>query len=307
MTQPSQHCPVRIQIGCQGWRYEDWRKSPSLIVPAAHELALVEASIGSLWQGPFYSSDLSPEAELSAYAQTFSLVEVDATFYAVPPREIVIRWRDATPDQFRFTLKLPRQLTHDYRLRKGRAILAKFCERAAELGPKLAAVLIQLPPSFSPTEWVYLTRFLRYLPAEIRFFIEFRDSAWLSAQYLEPLKAEFAVAPVLSETPWVDQEVAYPWVYDWPLGPVYVRVMGPKQGGLTQFTHLQISQTQKLESLVQKISNLASLGRELYVLVDNHFQGFSPGTASLLKALLQLECQPYPVSRASAQLSLPLG
>ncbi|MBD2101569.1 DUF72 domain-containing protein [Leptolyngbya sp. FACHB-261] len=296
---------IQIYVGCQGWRYADWRKSPSPDALVEADLAVYQPEIGKLWQGPFYSNSLLSDQELSTYAQTFSIVEVDSTFYGIPPQETVIRWREETPASFRFTLKLPRKLTHEYRLRQGRGTLAEFCQRAYDLGPKLAGVLIQLPPSFGLSELDCLSRFLTHLPTDICFFIEFRDPAWFSPEIQERL-SQFPVSSVLSETPWIAQDLAYASINAQAEGPVYIRVMGPKEGELSQFTHLQVNQMQKLQHLVSKINAITAQNRQVYVLVDNHFQGFSPGTASLLKAMLQLPLQPYPAERGVVQLHLPL-
>ncbi|WP_287127548.1 DUF72 domain-containing protein [Candidatus Cyanaurora vandensis] len=273
-----------IRVGCQGWRYPDWRK------PGVQ---------------PFYPAHLPPAQELTAYSQTFNLVEVDSTFYAIPSAAVVEQWRDQTTPDFRFTLKLPRALTHEARLRRGRETLLTFCERAQLLGPRLAAILIQLPPSFGIAETPVLSRFLPHLP-DLPFAIEFRDPQWLNPQTQE-LLARYNVAWTLGETPWLSTDLSTPWleqVKDW----VYVRIMGQKEGGLTQFTHLQIDRDQALTTWAGSLQRLAERGVRAWVLVDNHFQGFSPGTATLLKHKLKLPEYPFPSAQPPPieQLTLPL-
>jgi uncharacterized protein YecE (DUF72 family) len=269
---------ISIYIGCQGWRYADWR---------------LQAEEAGPLSAPFYAPNTRADQELSHYSQTFDLVEVDSTFYATPPESTVKRWAEQTPDSFRFTLKLPRTLTHEDRLRRGRKTLQDFCERARVLGPKLAAVLIQLPPSFSPREFPILERFLPHLPQDLPFAIEFRDKAWLNEQTLALLRAH-QVALTLGETPWISTEVSLAWVHKLPTNWLYIRIMGLKEGGLERFTHLQVDRDRELSVWATTLKDLAAEGNRVYVLTDNHFQGFSPGSATLLKEKLGQTIRPFP-------------
>jgi len=84
---------------------------------------------------------------LQRYAQVFDAVEINATFYRTPRTATFQRWAESVPDDFRFSLKLPRTLTHYARLREPEAGLDAFFACAAPLGQKLGAVLAQLPPT----------------------------------------------------------------------------------------------------------------------------------------------------------------
>ena len=64
------------------------------------------------WVGPFYRATLKPAQFLETYANTFRTVEIDSTFYRIPPRSMVNGWRDRTPDGFVFAAKIPRVITH---------------------------------------------------------------------------------------------------------------------------------------------------------------------------------------------------
>jgi uncharacterized protein YecE (DUF72 family) len=281
-----------IYVGCQGWRYADWRKQAEDAGPLS---------------APFYAPSTRANQELSQYSQTFDLVEVDSTFYASPPESTVKRWAEQTPASFRFTLKLPRTLTHEDRLRRGRKTLQEFCERARVLGPKLAAVLIQLPPSFSPREFPVLERFLPHLPQDLPFAIEFRDKAWLNAQTLDLLHAN-QVALTLGETPWISTEVSLAWIQKLSADWLYIRIMGIKEGGIERFTHLQIDRDRELNVWAATIQDLGAQGKRVYVLMDNHFQGFSPGSATLLKEKLGQVLRPFPRAQKDSidQLQLEL-
>ena len=64
------------------------------------------------WVGPFYPATLKPAQFLETYARSFRTVEIDSTFYRIPPRSMVSGWRDRTPDGFVFAAKIPRVITH---------------------------------------------------------------------------------------------------------------------------------------------------------------------------------------------------
>jgi uncharacterized protein YecE (DUF72 family) len=281
-----------IYVGCQGWRYADWR---------------IQAEDAGPWSAPFYVPRTRPDQELSQYSQTFDLVEVDSTFYAIPSESTVKRWAEQTPASFRFTLKLPRTLTHEDRLRRGRKTLQEFCERARLLGPKLAAILIQLPPSFSPQEFPALERFLPHLPQDLSFAIEFRDKAWLNDKTVTLLN-QYQVALTLGETPWISTEVSLAWVQKLPTDWLYVRMMGLKKGGIERFTHLQVNRDRELTVWAATLQDLAAQRKQIYVLMDNHFQGFSPGSATLIKEKLGQILQPFPQAqmRPADQLRLEI-
>lgn len=272
-----------LRVGCQGWRYPDWRRTGPLL----DELA-----------APFYPQGLPESEELTHYSRCFNLVEVDATFYAIPSAKVVEQWRDATPEDFCFTLKLPRTLTHEARLQRGRQTLSDFCQIAELLGPKLAAILIQLPPSFGPKERPVLERFLGHLPKTLPFALEFRDRTWLTSDTIE-LLSRYQVALTLGATPWITTADSLPWLEQLPTDWLYLRFMGIKVGGITQFTHLQADHTEELQQWAKSIQN-----RRGYVLMDNHYQGFSPGTVALFLRELGLTAPIFPRDQEPQQLRL---
>jgi uncharacterized protein YecE (DUF72 family) len=84
---------------------------------------------------------------LPYYAERFPTVEINYTFYRAPNEKILEGWSGATPERFKLTLKGPKRITHDARLRDGADRVRQFLETAAVLGPKLGALLFQLPPN----------------------------------------------------------------------------------------------------------------------------------------------------------------
>src|ERR1700728_4628894 len=94
----------------------------------------------------------SDQTHLSYYAAHFSCVEINSCFYRPHQSVTYERWRDQTPAPFRFSVKMPRSITHESHLKRCTAEVGRFYENIAALQPKLAAVLVQLPPSLEFNE-----------------------------------------------------------------------------------------------------------------------------------------------------------
>jgi uncharacterized protein YecE (DUF72 family) len=140
------------------------------------------------WKGSFYPSDLPTTKMLPFYASRFSTVEINYTFYRTPTPRLVENWASQVPADFRFTLKAPKRITHDRRLRDVEAPVRAFCEAAAELGPRLGALLFQLPPNFKK-DLALLDDFLAVLPPRVRAAFEFRHDSWLDDAVYARLRA----------------------------------------------------------------------------------------------------------------------
>jgi uncharacterized protein YecE (DUF72 family) len=85
---------------------------------------------------------------LERYARVLGCAEINSSFHRSHRVEIYQRWAAQTPPHFRFSVKLPRSISHDARLRRAREPLRRFLDEVAGLGDRLAVVLVQLPPSF---------------------------------------------------------------------------------------------------------------------------------------------------------------
>src|ERR1700674_4044564 len=99
------------------------------------------------WKGSFYPVDLPAAKMLPYYAARFSTVEINYTFYRMPNAKLVGGWAAQTPSPYRLTLKAPRRITHDSRLRNCGELVNAFCPVAGTLGDKIGAPLFLLPPS----------------------------------------------------------------------------------------------------------------------------------------------------------------
>ncbi|HEX2543081.1 MAG TPA: DUF72 domain-containing protein [Caldimonas sp.] len=86
---------------------------------------------------------------IERYARVLDCAEINSSFHRSHRIEIYRRWAAQTPPSFRFSVKLPRSITHEGRLRRAREPLRRFLDEAGGLGDRLAVLLVQLPPSFA--------------------------------------------------------------------------------------------------------------------------------------------------------------
>jgi uncharacterized protein YecE (DUF72 family) len=129
------------------------------------------------WKGRFYPSTLVAAKMLPYYAERFPTVEINYTFYRMPTEKVVEGWQRATPDVYALTLKAPKRITHDARLRHAEDPLQQFLQVAGTLGPKLGALLFQLPPNLKK-DVPLLAAFLDEFPPRVRAAFEFRHPSW---------------------------------------------------------------------------------------------------------------------------------
>ncbi|HEX7271512.1 MAG TPA: DUF72 domain-containing protein [Casimicrobiaceae bacterium] len=158
------------------------------------------------WLGHFYPEKLPASDMLSYYAGRFSTVEINNTFYRMPAESVLAQWSQQVPDHFKFTLKAPRRITHDQRLRECEANVAEFLRRAGALDGKLGALLFQLPP-YLKKDIPRLQDFLALLPAGREVAFEFRNATWHDDDVYELLRGRNAILCVTDtdegDTPFV--------------------------------------------------------------------------------------------------------
>ena len=139
------------------------------------------------WKGSFYPETLPASKMLPYYAERFPTVEINYTFYRMPTEKIIDGWDRATPDRYALTLKAPKRITHDARLRNCADRVRQFLEAASLLGPKLGALLFQLPPNLKKDVGL-LREFLDSFPPHVRAAFEFRHDSWFDDGVFEVLR-----------------------------------------------------------------------------------------------------------------------
>lgn len=150
-----------IHVGTSGWHYQHWK-------------------------GPFYPPALPASGMLEFYTRHFDTVELNNTFYRLPPQNALRVWRDNTPPAFCFAMKGSRFLTHMKKLKDPEQGIARFFERADILGDKLGPVLFQLPPWWEVNA-ARLDAFLDALPRHHRYAFELRNPTWHSREIYDLL------------------------------------------------------------------------------------------------------------------------
>ncbi len=241
---------------------------------------------------------------------------MDSTFYNAPSESTILRWVESTPASFRFSCKLPRAITHACQLRDCSADFNAFLGAIEPLAPKLQVILIQLPPSFAPKEGKPVLRnFLKQLPREFRFAIEFRHPGWHRPQVIRLLE-KYRVCWVWADLSALNERNLAPFEL-WPRTAdfLYMRLMGDystKYDSDGQRVHrygkLLWKREAALESWALKIDRHLQESRSVWTFVNNHYEGFAPETCQRLAQRLGYEL-PLPslletASAAPGQLDL---
>ena len=262
----------KIRIGACAWTFDDWR-------------------------GAFYPPDLPNSHWLQFYSRYFPTVEVDTTFYSAPSENAVRRWLDVTPATFRFSCKLPRQLTHVCRLRDCTAELNEFLKAIEPLAPKLQVILIQLPPSFTPKDGRQpLRKFLAQLPRDFRFAIEFRHPGWHRPQIISLLE-KHRICWVWADTSPLNERNLAPFEFlPRTTDFLYLRLLGDystKYDGdgkhMHRYENLLWKREAAMESWSLKIERHLAEVRSVWAFASNHFEGFAPETCQRLAQRLGFE------------------
>jgi uncharacterized protein YecE (DUF72 family) len=180
----------KLQIGTSGWVYKHW-------------------------MGIFYPLHLPSNQQLSFYAQNFSTVEINFSFYRLPERSVFEGWREQTPSGFLFAVKGSRYLTHMKKLKDPQEPLSRLMERVEGLQEKLGPILFQFPHTWH-LNLERLQSFLELLQTygQQRFTFEFRHSSWLIPQVYKLLEnAGVALCLPVSPTVPLDVRLTAPWTY----------------------------------------------------------------------------------------------
>lgn len=166
------------------------------------------------WKGGFYPDKLKQEEMLAFYSERLPTVEINSSYYAMPRREFLQKWVAATPKDFRFSIKSPKAITHDARLKADAVAdnVAHLYKTLETLGSKRGPVLFQLPPSLK-MDLPLLMEFLQLLPAKHQAAFEFRNDSWFCDEVYAALRAagaalclsereDSAPPPLVETAPW---------------------------------------------------------------------------------------------------------
>ena len=227
-----------VHVGCSGWNYAAWREL-------------------------FYPKGLPTNRWLEHYAKHFRTVEVNSTFYRLPKRDAVARWGTQVPDDFIFTIKASRYLTHIKRLTDMDQGVARFYERIEPLthSRKFGPVLWQLPPNMKRDD-ERLAGALAALPPG-RHCFEFREPSWF-ADDVYALLREHAVALVIGDRPEVSSFQTHEFTADW----AFVRFHHGHRGRRGNYS------VAELEEWRARIDEWRA-EREVFAYFNNDWEGFA--------------------------------
>jgi uncharacterized protein YecE (DUF72 family) len=231
------------------------------------------------WSIPRQHAHLFGEGEstLARYATRFDMVEVNSSFYRPHQRKTWERWAKEVPSRFRFTAKLPQEISHERALRACAACLDRFLDEAGGLGDKLGGLLLQLPRS-RPLEPAVAGRFFAVLRQRYAgaFACEARHASWFGAR-AQALYEEFDIARVAAD-PALSDEAARPG------GAGELRYW--RWHGSPRMYYSEYGEP-ALAALAKAVRARGPAGTQRLVVFDNTAHGFAAANAARLQALLR--------------------
>lgn len=238
---------MKIHIGTMGWSYDFW--------------------IGNFY--PAGSEDL-----LTEYAKNFDTVEIDNTFYRIPSGDTVGNWKEEVPEDFIFTAKFPRKITHLKMLQDCDEELEVFLEHMSLLGDKLGPLLMQFPPSFAPEKFEVLKDFLAGLP-EGRFAVEVRNKKWLDEKFYDLLR-DNGVALVLIDHPWMPRMSTITADF------TYIRWEGDRNKIKGTLGKVEKDRSEDIKDWGLKIKGFLEEPVEVFGYFSKFYSGYPPGDVRML-------------------------
>ena len=170
----------RAYVGCSGWQYKDWR-------------------------GVVYPQKLAQRLWFQHYTTLFDTVEINNTFYRLPPPTTVEGWEAQAPDGFTYAVKLGQFGSHRMKLKDAQSWLPNHLDRAERLKDHLGPTLVQLPPRWKRNV-ERLEEFFAAAPQHLRWAVELREASWLHDDVFDLLRrnnAALCIHDLLPEHPWV--------------------------------------------------------------------------------------------------------
>ena len=237
-----------VRIGCSGWMYDDWR-------------------------GRLYPQREPKRRWLELYAAEFDTVEVNSTFYRLARREVVAGWARQTPQQFLFSVKASRYLTHIKRLRGIEDPIKRFYEPLEPLqdADRLGPVLWQLPENFHRDD-ERLEGWLALLPPGMH-TIEFRHESWFDPVVFDLLRSH-QVALTIGDhpkRPFQSDEATAPWRF--------IRFHYGARGRNGNYSATELDEwARRIERWRRR--------EEVFAYFNNDWQGFAPENARALRRML---------------------
>lgn len=236
---------MQAHVGCSGWFYWHWR-------------------------GKFYPENSRPDVWFRHYAAQFNSVELNAPFYRWPHIANVKGWVRQSPENFRYSIKVNRIITHEKRLVRTRMLVEEFCKFSEILGEKLGCFLFQFPPSYR-----YTPSRLRTITTQIdptfRCAIEFRHAGWWRDRVFDAFRQRGLIFCTVS-APKLPEDLTR------TADAIYVRLHGRSRWYRHDYSDGE------LNAWADRI--VASGAREAWIYFDNDNEAHAPRNAVRLRELL---------------------
>ena len=227
------------------------------------------------WKGTIYP--FSEKKPLKSYSKIFNFVEINTTFYSIPDKNKVIKWLQTTPQDFKFSVKMYNQITHNYLkqpFQKQEKILNQFFSAITPLKNKIISILFQFPKTFSPNPKnnEYISNILEYIAnTEFRNTIivfEFRNVEWWKNKYVITWLSNYPFLTIAQTDRFTDE------TYLQYTDNTYIRLIGDRI--LIKDSDLgnkKINRNKDLERWATYIYNLYSQKKKILIIIGNHFSG----------------------------------
>lgn len=237
------------------------------------------------WTSVFYPEDLPSGKWLEFYAQHFSTVELNVTFYRLPQEKTFEGWYRRTPKDFLFVVKGSRFITHVKKLANCQEPLDLLMSRAKLLKEKLGIILWQLPPSFK-IDIQRLEEFLKLLRAqspELRASFEFRHQSWFCQEVYDLLK-KYKAALCIADSPRLRSpsfggQAYWPYSEEITADFIYLRFHGGKELYGSNYSD------RELKEWAKKIKKWEKKNLDIYTYFNNDAYGYAVANAKTLKNL----------------------
>lgn len=237
---------MKIWIGCSGWHYDEWKDK-------------------------FYPKELAKHSWFEFYKKHFNTVELNYPFYRNPTEKTIKQWHQQTDENFRFSIKVNRNITHYKKFKNTQTLLKDFYSLFEILEKKLGCMLFQFPKNLHYSETT-LERIITQLDKKKSNVLEFRHPSWWQQDVFDYLQKENIIFCTVSAPDIPSQLIKTSDIF-------YMRLHGKTSWYAGNYTH------QELNEIAQWINK--NHFKEIWIYFDNTINADAPKNALALLELLK--------------------
>lgn len=236
---------MKYIIGCSGFHYKHWK-------------------------GGFYPAELPVKKWFEFYCRHFGTLELNVTFYRFPKLSTLREWYERSPPDFKFSVKVPRSITHFKKLNETSRMVSDFYGLVRDgLQEKLGAVLFQFPPNFSCTEQ-HIRRIIDSIDPSFENVAEFRHRSWWNKEAIKQLGEHQIAFCGMSHPDFPDELIGN-------TNHLYYRMHGHRQLYASEYSRPELG------AIIDKIQSVKHIKRA-YIYFNNDVYGYATKNAdSMIK------------------------